>query len=110
SALDNNRVVVFPVAERGASSTDGHAGDEIALLIGRALEHTEPLRWIDGWLWMDSSRRGNAALLTAAQARDIARARGARYFIEGSLLRRADSATVTLRLNDVAGDSMIAQS
>src|SRR6478672_7167825 len=45
-ALDANRVIVFPIAERGASSTDGSIGDEVALLIGRALEHTEPLRWI----------------------------------------------------------------
>ncbi|MBI4501418.1 MAG: protein kinase [Gemmatimonadetes bacterium] len=107
-SLDENKVVVFPLTLRGGQNEPGR-GDEVALLIGSALEHTEPLRWIDGWTWLDSAERANTAVLSAAAARSIADHRHARYYIDGSILVRRDSGTVILRLFDVAGDSLIAQ-
>lgn len=108
-ALDANKVMVFPLVQRGRHSSDSHTGDEVALLIGSALEHTEPLKWIDGWTWLDSSQRVNGVALTAAQARAIARSRGARFYLEGWMIQGRDSATVVTRLVDVRGDSVVAQ-
>jgi serine/threonine-protein kinase len=107
--LDANRVVVFPLVERGEVRSGSAIGDEVALLIGTAFEHTEPLRWIDGWTWLDSTQRANPALLSASQARRIARDRGARFYLDGSVLARRDSVTVVTRLMDVDGDTVFAQ-
>ncbi len=108
-ALDSNKILVLPFVERGKTGPTSPVGDEIALLIGSALEHTEPLKWIDGWTWLDSAQRANPSRLTARQAGAIARSRGARFYLEGSVLQRADSATVITRLVDVDGDSVFAQ-
>jgi tetratricopeptide (TPR) repeat protein len=106
--LDPNKVVVFPLVQRAGGIRAG-VGEEIALLIGSALEHSEPLRWIDGWTWLDLKRRGNAELIDARTARNISRARRARYYIDGAVLGSGDSGTVILRLNDARGDSLVAQ-
>jgi serine/threonine-protein kinase len=103
--LDSNKVVVFPLVERGGQG----AGEAVALIIGSALEHTEPLKWIDGWAWLDPLERVDIARLTAETARRIARHQGALYYIDGSVVTEQDSATVILRLNDVAGDSTVAR-
>ncbi len=107
-AVDPNKVVVFPLVERGASVRAG-TGQEIALMIGSALEHTEPLKWIDGWTWLDSARRKDASLLAPEDARAISRRRSARYYLDGVVIGAADSARVILRLNDASGDSLVAQ-
>jgi serine/threonine protein kinase/tetratricopeptide (TPR) repeat protein len=108
-SLDPNKVVVFPLVQRSESPGRPGVGEEIALLIGSALEHSEPLRWIDGWTWLDLKRRTNANLIDARTARSISRARHARFYIDGAFLGSTDSATVILRLNDVGGDSLVAQ-
>jgi serine/threonine-protein kinase len=105
---DPNKVVVFPLVERGTAVAEG-TGQEVALLIGSALEHTEPLRWIDGWTWLDAARRGNASLTTASDARRIARDRAARWYVDGSVVAGPESSRVVLRLNDAMGDSLVAQ-
>jgi tetratricopeptide (TPR) repeat protein len=107
--LDANKVVVFPLVQRAGRQVRAGLGEEIALLIGSALEHSEPLRWIDGWTWLDLKRRTNAELIDARTARNIGRARHARFYIDGAVLGSADSATVILRLNDVEGDSLVGQ-
>jgi serine/threonine-protein kinase len=106
---DSNKVVVFPLVEHGMTKRGGGTGEEVAILIGSALEHTEPLRWIDGWTWLEPRVRQSSELLTAPAARRIARSRRARYYIDGAIVTAADSATVTLRLNDTSGDSVVAQ-
>ena len=107
--LDANKVVVFPLVQRAGSTAHAGLGEEIALLIGSALEHSEPLRWIDGWTWLDVKRRANVELLDARTARSITRARRARFYIDGAVLGSGDSSTVILRLNDAGGDSLVAQ-
>jgi serine/threonine-protein kinase len=107
-AVDSNKVVVFPLVERGTSVRAG-TGQEIALMIGSALEHTEPLKWLDGWTWLDSARRTDASLLAPKQARTIARRRLARYYLDGVVIGAPDSTRVILRLNDAGGDSLVAQ-
>jgi len=108
-SLDRNKVVVFPLAEAIAPSQREAAGYEVALMIESGLERTEPLSWIDGWSELDPDQRGNVALVTARTERRIARERGARWTIGGAVVRRSDSATVVLRINDVAGDSLVRQ-
>jgi hypothetical protein len=107
--LDANKVVVFPLVQRGGSIQHAGLGEEVALLIGSALEHSEPLRWIDGWTWLDLKRRADVQLLDARTARNITRARRARFYIDGAVLGSGDSSTVILRLNDAGGDSLLAQ-
>jgi tetratricopeptide (TPR) repeat protein len=108
-ALDSNKLVVFPLVERGGGTVRPGSGEEVALLIGRALEHSEPLKWIDGWTWLDSARRASVAGLDARSARGITRARRARFYVDGAVLGTADSSTVILRLNDTQGDSLVMQ-
>jgi len=109
-ALDPNKVIVFPLVERGGSS-DGSEdlGLYAASMLGIALENTEPLRWWDGSLWMLPEERTDPNLFTFDRAREISQARGAAFFIEGALLVAGDSVTVTVRLNDTAGDSLLAR-
>ena len=106
--LDPNKVVVFPLTERGPKMRAG-TGQEIALMIGSALEHTEPLQWIDGWTWLNPAQRADIGLVGAAEAGAIARRRSARYFVDGAVVAAGDSARVILRLNDARGDSMVSQ-
>jgi hypothetical protein len=105
--LSPNRVVVFPLGENPPEATSEGTGVHVALMIGSALEFTEPLEWIDGLPLLDLGVRENAGLLTAADARRTARAAGARWYVDGTVLRRQDSVTVVVRLNDAAGDSVV---
>ena len=104
-ALDDKKVVVFPLSERGRSGI----GDQVALLIGNALEHTEPLQWIDGWRLLTATERENIAELTARRSQRIARGRGARYFLQGSILERGDTASVILWLTDARSGEDVAR-
>jgi len=105
-SLDANKVVVFPLKDYGPEGT----GEEVALMIGSALEHTEPLKWIDGWTWLSPDQRADIERLTRRGARRITRRQGARYYVDGSIVRVGqDFATVKLRLTDAAGDSVVTQ-
>jgi tetratricopeptide (TPR) repeat protein len=105
--LDPNKVVVFPLGETPAEASREGTGAVVALMIGSALEYTEPLEWIDGLPRLDENLRRDAAALTATVARRIARAAGARWYLDGTVVRRGDSATVIVRLNDAGGDSVV---
>ena len=107
--LDPHRVIVFPLVDHSEQRLAAGTGDEVAIMIGRALEHTEPLRWYDGWIWLEEREKLDPRVLTARRAEHIARERSARFYIDGSLVRVADSATVVLRLHDVKGDSLVGQ-
>ncbi|MEX2177906.1 MAG: protein kinase [Gemmatimonadaceae bacterium] len=104
-ALDQNRVVVFPLHD--ASSPADALGEEIATFIGYRLGETRPLTWRDGWELMDADLRVSRARMDAGRARALTRRDGAAFFIDGSIIRRADSVTIALRLTSVADDSVI---
>jgi tRNA A-37 threonylcarbamoyl transferase component Bud32 len=106
---DPNKVLVFPVVDHRSGNHDNHAGEEIAILIGSALEHTEPLKWIDGWTLLDERERQDARLLTAHAARELSSGQQAGFYLEGSIAGIGDSVTVTLRLHDTRGDSLVGQ-
>jgi len=104
--LDPNKVVVFPLADRGGGTGEG---TDVAFVIYWALEHTGPLRWVNGWRRLSASQRENIESLTELEARDIAVDRGAGYFIDGAVVRRGDSVSVALLLHDTEGDSTVAE-
>jgi tetratricopeptide (TPR) repeat protein len=105
--LDPNKVVVFPMGENPPGATSEGTGVEVGLMIGTALEYTEPLEWIDGLPLLDTRLRSDIGQLTAADARRITRAAGARWYVDGTVVRRRDSVTVVVRLNDAGGDSVV---
>lgn len=104
--LDANRVVVFPLANRGGGE---HAGADVALMIGNALLHTDPLSWIDGWEHLAPEQRGDPARVSSREARSIAIERGAGHYVTGGLAWTGDSITVRLVLHDTRGDSVVDQ-
>ena len=57
-------------------------------MIGSALEYTEPLEWIDGLPRLEERMRRDPGLLSASDASRIARAAGARWYLDGSVVRR----------------------
>ena len=105
--LDPNKVVVFPLGETPAEVSREGTGAVVALMIGSALEYTDPLEWIDGLPRLDERVRRDAGALTASAARGIARSAGARWYLDGTVVRRGDSAMVIVRLNDALGDSVV---
>jgi tetratricopeptide (TPR) repeat protein len=107
--LGRHTVVVFPLAESGAPG-GGSAGEDLATVIGHALDGVESLRWIDGWSLLDETQRGDPRTLAPAAALAIARGQGAAYFVTGRVVTRADSVGVYLELHDVAGDTVAAGS
>ncbi|HEX2220528.1 MAG TPA: serine/threonine-protein kinase [Gemmatimonadales bacterium] len=100
--LDPNRIVVFPLRD-GGRADGGASGADVATYIGHVLEGSDPLEWEEG----RDLPEGNAGDLSAARASRIARSRGARFYVDGTVLREPDSIMVLLRLFDVAGDSMV---
>ncbi|MEO8621047.1 MAG: protein kinase [bacterium] len=107
--LDANRVVVFPLTYSADSANGAASGWDVAIAISASLEHAEPLRVIDGYTHLPADVRKDIRLLTDAAARSLSRERAARYYVDGAITRRNDSATVVLRLHDALGDSLLAQ-
>jgi len=104
---DPNRVVVYPLSVPGAGMESG-AGEQVALMIASVLEHTEPLRWLDGQALLGPAPRSDARLL-GTEAAKVARRSGARYYLDGALIVDRDSQTVIIRLHDALADSMVRQ-
>jgi serine/threonine protein kinase/tetratricopeptide (TPR) repeat protein len=102
--IRSNRVVVFPLFDPGApSSSDAEA---VATYIGNALANARPLTWVDGWELTGDTTPGQRLSRRAAAA--LARQHGARFFIDGVILRDRDSTRVSLTLVDALGDSAVA--
>ncbi|MEO5826863.1 MAG: serine/threonine-protein kinase [Gemmatimonadales bacterium] len=95
-AVTSNRVVVFPFETPGNAASTG-TGEQVALMIGSVLEHTEPLRWIVG------------PVLSAGRSRNAARDAGAQYYVDGAVVAGKDSLTVIVRLHDAVADSLVRQ-
>lgn len=108
-ALDRNRIIVFPLVVSNEDHEIRLLGEDVATWIGYALEGTEPLKWLDGWQWLDEAQRNDPRLLTADVARSIAGTRGAGRYLDGRIMWRGDSAAVLLRMHDLAGDSVALQ-
>ncbi len=109
AALDPNRVMVFPLVLpadwHGASST----GEDVATMIGSAMDGAGALRWIDGWQLLNAEQRDDIRSVTNAEQQAIARRQRSGYTLTGRVAQRGDSADVFLELRDVAGDSLVAR-
>ena len=109
AALDANRVMVYPLVLppdwKGSKST----GEDVATMIGSAVDGAGPLRWIDGWQLLNAAGRENIRSMTAAEGTALARQQRSAYTLTGRIAMRGDSADVFLELRDVAGDSVVAR-
>lgn len=106
--LDAEKVLVFPLALAGEDDEDD-LGWGVALAIGTAFEHTEPLRWVDGWRWLPDEVRNDAGVAAPGLLSDIARGRGAGRYVSGVIRPTGDSIAVVLRLHDTEADSVLGQ-
>ncbi|MCE9602755.1 MAG: protein kinase [Gemmatimonadetes bacterium] len=108
---DADGVVVFPLSTPAAGLDPAAGigvGEQVALMIESALEHTEPLRWLDGQALLGSERAADARLISSEAVR-LARRAGARYYVDGAVITDRDSLTVIVRLHDAVGDSLVRQ-
>lgn len=108
--LNAQSVMVFPLVDARESGDDPAEGEEAAILIGAALDHAGPLRWVDGWDWLDAGLRGDMSGWTIEQGTAIARSRGSRYLIDGRIMEEGDSTRVLLRLHDASDGTIVARS
>lgn len=106
--LDNERVVVFPLVVAGQPDVAG-LGWDVALAIGSALEHTQPLSWFDGWQWLPEEVRGDASRASPALLGTISRERGAGRYVSGVIRLTGDSTAVVLRLHDSEDGGVLVQ-
>ncbi len=109
ASLDPNRVLVYPLVLPAGFSGPASLGEDVATMIGHALDGTGPLRWLDGWTLLDPDTRDDIRKLSLDRARDLARARGSAFFVMGRLVGRGDSADVFLDLHAVDGDDVVAR-
>lgn len=106
--LDDARVLVFP-ARTAAVGSDPSEGLRIADAIQVAVEHTEPLRWIPAWEGLDEATRADPGRLRTAEARALARRRGARYYVLSAIDTVGGRPQVMIWLHDAEGDTVITQ-
>ena len=107
--LDRNRVLIYPLLVPEDFKGSRNVGEDIGTMIGTALDGAGQLRWIDGWPLLAPQVRQNIRNLSGADARAIARSRGAAWYLAGRIVSRGDSSEVFLELNDVEGDSTVAR-
>ena len=105
--LDLNRVMVFPLLLPGDWRGSSTAGEDVATVIGSAMDGAGSLRWVDGWQFLSPSQRDAIRTLGINEARAIAREQRSGFLVSGKLVARGDSAEVFLELHDVGGDSLI---
>ena len=99
-SLDQHRVMVYPFVTSGPAVAGPNLGEDVATIIGNALDGAEPLRWVDGWAHLDRATRDDISLLSLADARKIARSKRCGTFVMGRLVPAGDSTRVSLTLYD----------
>jgi tetratricopeptide (TPR) repeat protein len=107
--LDVNRVMVYPLVLPAGFTGPQTIGEDLATMIGGALDGTGPLRWIDGWPILAPRQREDIRTVTQEDARSLARSKGCGYFLTGRVVALGDSVQIFLELNDVLGDSTVAR-
>jgi tetratricopeptide (TPR) repeat protein len=108
-AVDPNKVVIFPLEDRGLPEPEQGAGGDVAVLLSTALEHADPLRPLDARDRLSEAERDDPARLSPEARRRITAALGGRYYIWGVVQGHRDSVTIGLRLYDTKGDSLVDQ-
>ncbi len=105
--LDQNRVMVFPFEQSAELAGRATLGEDVATIIGNALDAAEPLRWVDGWASLDSTQRTSLRNVDDAAARALARSKRCAYVVRGRLTKVSNAIEVALTLYDVGGDSIV---
>ena len=100
--LDANKVMGFPLLARGGVAPA--IVEQVEEAIADAMQDTDPLRWVRARLFLGAARGAPPA----DSATRLARARGARYWLGGTLSYIGDSLVVRLELFDAKGDSLLA--
>ena len=98
-ALDPNRVMVYPLVLPADFKGPATLGEDVATMIGHALDGAGPLRWLDGWTLLEPEIRDDIRRLSLERAASLARARNSGYFVLGRVVVRGDSADVFLDLH-----------
>jgi serine/threonine-protein kinase len=110
AVVDARRVMVFPLVLpadwRGAPT----AGEDVATLVGSAMDGAGDVRWIDGWSHLAADQRANLRALGNDEVLRISRAQRCAFALTGRVIPRGDSSEVILELHDVAGDSLLRRS
>ncbi len=106
-ALEANRVMVYPLVLPADWPGAHTSGEDVATVIGSAMDGVGQLRWVDGWQLLQPAQRENIRLLSVREAMAIARAQRCAWAITGRLVARGDSTDVFLELYDVRGDSVV---
>src|SRR5687768_4036927 len=78
--LDQNRIMVFPLLVPTDFKGSRNVGEDIATMIGTALDGAGNLRWIDGWPLLTPAVRQDIRNLSAIDAQRIARSRRAAWY------------------------------
>jgi DNA-binding SARP family transcriptional activator len=107
--FDVNRVMVFPLVTPPESPVlQASVGEDVATIIGHALDRTGPLRWIDGWSLLPPEERNDVRELTNDEARALATSRACAFYVTGRVVHLGERSTVFLDLWDAEGDSIVA--
>jgi len=107
--LDPNRVIGFPLVSPNEVGGSATPGEDVATLIGSALDRRGALRWIDGWRYLPDADRTSPSAVSADAMQRIARAHGAAWYVTGRIVLRGDSADVLLDLVDARADTVAAR-
>ena len=107
--IDPNRIAVFPLEVRSGSQGMSTLGEDVATVIGHALDGTGTLKWVDGWRLAAGSGSDGSAKLTLAAMKDLARASGCGAYVTGRVLPTGtDSVAVLLDVIQTVTDSTLA--
>jgi serine/threonine-protein kinase len=107
-SLDANRIAVFPLIVR-SDFRPQTLGEDIATVIGHALDGTGALKWVDGWRLAAAERRAGHDSVAASDMRDLARTHGCGAYLTGRLLATGtDSVVVSLQVLETLTDSTLA--
>lgn len=103
--LDAGRVIVFPLRVSEGVPGSRAVGEDVATLIGNALDGVGDLRWIDGLVNADVPPAGRA--VDEQTMRRLARQEQAGYFLSGSVTPTGNSVEVALYLNDTKSGTLL---
>jgi serine/threonine-protein kinase len=101
SALDPDRVMVFPFRDLGGGPAGERVGRDVATYVGHVLDGSAPLKW------EEAPEQSAAASEGPSSAAALSRRHRASFYIDGTILRDADSVTVVARLLDATADSLL---
>jgi tRNA A-37 threonylcarbamoyl transferase component Bud32 len=110
SPLDPNRVIVFPLTQRGAPPPgSAGAGEDVATFIGYGLAGAPPLTWVQGWTLFAAD--SDTARLRPGESLARTRLAGAGHYIDGDIFYEPSRTTVFLTLHRIVDgrDSVVAR-